>query len=84
MSFIGDLFGGGDAPAAPKAQSPAPKISDAMGMSAALENASRQQKRYGVDDTILTGGLGDSLPGETKNVNRTTALGGNSSLAATI
>ena len=80
MSFIGDLFGGGDTPsAAPAPVSAAPRISDAQSESAALEERSRQNKRFGADKTILTSGLGDTSSGAS-NINRTSALGGNSSL----
>jgi len=83
VSFIGDLFGGGDksTPAAPAPVSAAPKISDAAGESAALEERSRQNKRFGADKTILTSGLGDTSAGAS-NINRTSALGGNSSLTS--
>jgi hypothetical protein len=79
MSFIGDLFGGGSAPTAPTPQAAAPTISDAASQSAATAEASRLNNRDGTDQTILTSGLGDSSSGAT-NVNRTTALGGNTSL----
>ena len=80
MSFIGDLFGGGDKPsAAPAPVSAAPRISDAQSESAALEERSRLNKRFGADKTILTSGLGDTSAGAS-NINRTSALGGNSSL----
>lgn len=78
MSFIGDLFGGGDTPA-PKPTPATPTISDAASQTAALEETSRQNRKLGVDKTILTSGLGDTSAGAT-NVNRTSALGGNSSL----
>jgi len=78
VSFIGDLFGGGSAPA-PQPVSAAPKISDAEGQSAALEENSRQNAKFGTDKTILTSGLGDTSSGPS-NINRTSALGGNSSL----
>lgn len=80
MSFIGDLFGGGDKPsAAPAPTSAAPTISDAASQSAALEETARQKARKGTADTILTSGLGDTSAGA-NNVNRTSALGGNTSL----
>lgn len=81
MSFIGDLFGGGDSapPPQPAPVSSAPKISDAASQSAAVEEAARQKNRFGVDKTILTSGLGDTSSGAT-NVNRTSALGGNTSI----
>jgi hypothetical protein len=79
LSFIGDLFGGGDSKAAaPAPTSAAPTISDAASQSAALEEGARQKNKFGTDKTILTGGLGDTSSGS--SVNRTTALGGNSSL----
>jgi hypothetical protein len=79
LSFIGDLFGGGEKSAAPAPVSAAPKISDAAGESAALEERSRMNKKFGADKTILTAGLGDTSAGAS-NINRTSALGGNSSL----
>ncbi|MFK4647212.1 hypothetical protein ABIF96_005786 [Bradyrhizobium ottawaense] len=79
MSFIGDLFGGGSSAPAPAPVSSAPKISDAQSQSAALEETARQKNRFGTDKTILTSGLGDTSSG-TNNVNRSQALGGNSSL----
>jgi hypothetical protein len=81
MSFIGNLFGGSESTqsVAPKPTSAAPTISDAASQSAALEEASRQKAKSGTDKTFLTGGLGDTSAGAT-NVNRTSALGGNSSL----
>jgi hypothetical protein len=80
MSFIGDLFGGGSStPATPQPTSAAPKISDAASQSAGMEEAARLKSRMGTDKTILTSGLGDTSAG-TSNVNRTSALGGNSSL----
>lgn len=80
MSFIGDLFGSSSSSTpAPQPTSAAPKISDAASQSAALEQNARLKNRIGVDKTILTSGLGDTSAGSS-NVNRTTALGGNSSL----
>jgi hypothetical protein len=79
VSFVADLFGSSEPPAQPAPVSAAPKISDAASQSAALEETARQKNRFGVDKTILTSGLGDTSSG-TNNVNRTTALGGNSSL----
>ena len=79
MSFIGDLFGGGSSTPAPQPTSATPKISDAEGQSAALEENSRNNAKFGTDKTILTAGLGDTSNGPS-NVNRTSALGGNSSL----
>jgi hypothetical protein len=80
VSFIGDLFGGGSQPASqPASVSAAPKISDAASQSAALEESARQKNRFGLDKTILTSGLGDTSSGAS-NVNRTQALGGNTSL----
>lgn len=83
MSFLANLFGGGDSSSAPPAQPssvPAtPRISDAASESAGLEEAARLKNRGGVDKTILTSGLGDTSSGAA-NVSRTTALGGNSSL----
>lgn len=80
MSFIGDLFGGGEkSTPAPQPTSAAPTISDAASQSAALEETARQKARKGVADTILTSGLGDTSAGSS-NVNRTSALGGNSSI----
>lgn len=80
VSFIGDLFGGGSSSTpAPAPVSAAPKISDAASESAALEERSRANKRFGADKTILTSGLGDTSAG-VSNINRTSALGGNSSL----
>lgn len=82
MSFIGDLFGGGDSPPpAPQPTSAAPRISDAQSQSAGMEEAARLKARKGTDSTILTSGLGDTSSGA-GNVNRTSALGGNSSLTA--
>lgn len=81
MSFIGDLFGGGSSstPAAPQPTSAAPRISDAASQSAGMEEAARLKGRMGVGSTILTSGLGDTSAGAS-NVNRTSALGGNSSI----
>ncbi|PDT71726.1 hypothetical protein CO683_00780 [Bradyrhizobium ottawaense] len=79
MSFIGDLFGSGSSTPAPQPTSAAPKISDAESQSAALEESSRQKGKFGTDKTILTSGLGDTSSGAS-NINRTSALGGNSSL----
>lgn len=80
MSFIGDLFGGGSSSTpAPAPTSAAPRISDAASQSAGMEEAARLKNRSGVDQSILTSGLGDTSSGA-QNVNRTTALGGNSSL----
>ncbi len=80
MSFIGDLFKS-DTPAQPKPTPATPTISDAASQSAGVEEAARLKNRLGPDQTILTSGLGDTSSG-TKNINRTTALGGNSSLTA--
>lgn len=82
MSFIGDLFGGGDSAssaATPQPSSAAPRISDAASQSAGMEEAARLKSRKGADASILTSGLGDTSSGAS-DVNRTTALGGNSSL----
>ena len=81
MSFIGDLFGGGSSTPAPQPTSAAPKISDAASQSAGMEEAARLKARGGTDKTILTSGLGDTSAGAS-NVNRTSALGGNSSLTS--
>lgn len=82
MSFIGDLFGSGSQPTQPQQVSAAPKISDAASESAGLEERSRQNAKFGADKTILTSGLGDTSSGAS-SINRTTALGGNSSLTST-
>lgn len=80
MSFIGDLFGGGSSSTpTPQPTSAAPRISDAASQSAGMEEAARLKNRSGTDQSILTSGLGDTSAGAS-NVNRTTALGGNSSL----
>lgn len=79
MSFIGDLFGGDKSTPAPQPSSAAPRISDAASESAGREEAARLKNRAGVDQSILTSGLGDTSSGAS-NVNRTTALGGNSSI----
>lgn len=81
MSFIGDLFKPSSAPAAPTPSSATPKISDAASQSAGLEESARLKARGGTDKTILTSGLGDTSAGAS-NVNRTSALGGNSSLTS--
>lgn len=81
VSFIGDLFGSKDSTPAPAPVSAAPRISDAASESAALEERSRQNKKFGADKTILTSGLGDTSSGAS-NINRTSALGGNSSLTS--
>lgn len=78
MSFIGDLFGGGSKPT-PQPTSAAPKISDAASQSAGMEEAARLKARKGADASILTSGLGDTSSGAS-NVNRSSALGGDSSL----
>lgn len=82
MSFIGDLFGS-SAPATPAPVQAAPTINDAASQTAAVEADSRQAAKSGTDKAILTSGLGDSSFGAS-DVNRTTALGGNSSLTNTI
>jgi hypothetical protein len=79
MSFIGDLFGSSQPAATPQPTSATPTISDAASQSAGMEEAQRLKNRSGTDQSILTSGLGDTSA-STKNVNRTTALGGNSSL----
>lgn len=80
MSFIGDLFGGGSSSTpTPSTVSATPKISDASVASAGQAESDRLNQRNGVDKSILTSGLGDTSAGAT-NVNRTSALGGNSSL----
>lgn len=80
MSFIGDLFKPSSTSApAPQPTSAAPKISDAASQSAGLEEAARLKARSGTDASILTSGLGDTSSGSS-NVNRTSALGGNSSI----
>lgn len=85
MSFIGDLFGGSDTPppAAPAPTSAAPRISDAASQTAGMEEAARLARRSGTDKSILTSGLGDTSASPS-NINRTTALGGNSSLVPTV
>lgn len=80
MSFIGDLFGKKAAPT-PSPVSATPTISDAASQSAAMAEADRLNNRKGPDQSILTSGLGDTSAGAT-NVNRTAALGGNSSLTS--
>jgi hypothetical protein len=83
MSFLGNLFGGGDSSSTPTPStvSAAPKISDASVTSAGQAESDRLNQRNGVDKSILTSGLGDTSAGAT-NVNRTSALGGNSSLTS--
>lgn len=83
MTFLSALFGGGSSTpaAAPQPSSAAPRISDAASQSAGLEEAARLKSRSGSDKTILTSGLGDTSAGAS-NVNRTSALGGNSSLTS--
>lgn len=83
MSFLGSLFGGGDSTPAPvpSSVSPTPTISDAASQSASDAEAARLNQRKGPDQSILTSGLGDTSAGAT-NVNRTAALGGNSSLTS--
>lgn len=81
MSFLGNLFGGGDSSATPSTVSAAPKVSDASVASAGQAESDRLNQRGGVDKSILTSGLGDTSAGAT-NVNRTSALGGNSSLTS--
>jgi hypothetical protein len=63
----------------PKPTAAAPRISDAASQTAAMEETARQNRKSGVDKSILTSGLGDTSAGAS-NVNRTSALGGNSSL----
>jgi hypothetical protein len=81
MSFVADLFGGGNSSSTPQPtpSSAAPRISDATSVSAGREEAARLKNRSGTDKTILTSGLGDTSAGPS-NINRTSALGGNSSL----
>lgn len=80
MSFLANLFGSNDTPAAtPQPTSAAPRISDAASQSAGMEETARLKGRKGTSDSILTSGLGDTSAGA-DNVNRTTALGGNSSI----
>lgn len=59
----------------PSATPPLPRIGDAASEVAARESASRAKKRFGSDDTILTGSLGSST-GRTASVQRATLLGG--------
>lgn len=80
MSFLGNLFGGGSsqAPAQPAPVSSAPRISDAASETAGMEERARLNRRQGTGSTMLTNGLGDT--GSETSVNRTSALGGNSSI----
>lgn len=83
MSFISNLFGGGSSAEAPKPSSVAatPRISDASSNSAGMEAAARLKARQGAEKSILTSGLGDTSAGPS-NINRTAALGGNSSITS--
>lgn len=76
MSFIGDLFGGGDTAVKPAPLQATPTINDAASESAAAEERARLKKRIGMDKTLLTpAGLGDASYSPS-NVQRATALGG--------
>ena len=76
MSFITGLLG-----AAKPAQAPvpaAPTLSSGQVVGADIMERERQRKRYGTDQTILAGGLGDTGKNRSDaNVSRTTLLGGN-------
>lgn len=54
MTGLAAIFGGGQK-AEPAPPPPAPRISDAAGETMAREHRIRQKKKYGADDTILTG-----------------------------
>lgn len=72
MSF---LFGGGAKaqPAPPRPTPPAPRIGDGAHEAAVRAESSRQKRRRGTDESILTG-LGSSSPEAATQ--RTTLLGG--------
>lgn len=53
MSFLSGLFGGGTK--RPTATPPPPRIGDIAGEAAAREQRYRSKRKFGVDDTILTG-----------------------------
>lgn len=72
MSILSGLFG---SKKMPTPTPPLPRIGDAASEAAARESASRARKRFGSDDTILTGSLGTST-GRTASVQRATLLGG--------
>lgn len=78
MSFLANLFNSSSAPA-PTSSQAAPTISDASMKTASDAEAARLNARKGADKSILTSGLGDTSAGAS-NINRTSALGGNSSL----
>jgi hypothetical protein len=84
MSFFSNLFGGGrqqaytPAPAAtplPKPTPAAPRIGDGPSKALQLAESSRQKRKKGVDDTILTG-LGDVGGMAPAQITRTSLLGG--------
>lgn len=57
MSILSRLFGGGGEQR-PRSVQPAPRIGDAVTESAAQAERTRARRRRGVEDTILTSGLG--------------------------
>ncbi len=83
MSIISKLFGG-DRPQAPKPAPTAPRIGDAMMEATAREERIRLRRRKGIEDTILTGGIGDvgtaaTAEGRGAQLQRTSLLGGGGS-----
>lgn len=81
MSFIASLFGGNDAKPQPTPVQSTPTANNASVAAADREQTARLNNRAGDAQSILTSGLGDTSAGPT-NVNRTAALGGNTSLVA--
>jgi len=79
MSFMSNLFGGKDdrPVAAPvKATPPAPRIGDGETVSLQRAEGARMRRKRGLEDTILSGGLGDVGAPAQAAVQRTSLLGG--------
>lgn len=74
MSFLGALFGGGQKPAVTPTPPP-PRIGDAAGQAAALQERSRVKKKYGVEDTMLGSPASGTTGGPTPTPRTRTMLG---------
>ena len=59
MSFLGKLFGGSTPKVAPSPAPPPPRIGDAAGWADSMNSRYKLKKRKGVQDSILSSGLGD-------------------------